>query len=89
MPRSDFYLSTLRDATMQMLSEDDQNLRDMTAEELDAAWDLWFDLAQSTNDFDPPFTHGVFAGQERLASAGTDAAAEASRAPLRGAGLAR
>jgi hypothetical protein len=46
---------------MQMLSEDDLNLRDMTREELDAAWDLWFDLAQSTNDADPPYEHGVFA----------------------------
>jgi hypothetical protein len=42
------------------LSEDDLNLKDMTDEELAAAWDLWFDLAQSTNDFDPPYTHGVF-----------------------------
>lgn len=46
---------------MQMLSDDDLNLGDMSREELDAAWDLWFDLAQSTNDADPPFTHGVFA----------------------------
>ena len=46
---------------MQMLSEDDLNLRDMTEEELERAWDLWFDLAQSTNEFDPPYTHGVFA----------------------------
>lgn len=46
---------------MQMLSEDDLNLRDMTREELEAAWDLWFDLAQSTNSSDPPYTHGVFA----------------------------
>jgi hypothetical protein len=45
---------------MQMLSEDDLNLKDMTREELDSAWDLWFDLAQATNDFDPPYTHGVF-----------------------------
>jgi hypothetical protein len=45
---------------MEMLSEDDLNLKDMTLEELDRAWDLWFDLAQATNDFDPPFTHGVF-----------------------------
>jgi hypothetical protein len=44
---------------MEMLSEDDRNLRDMTDEELAAAWDLWFDLAQATNDFDPPYTHGV------------------------------
>lgn len=46
---------------MQMLSDDDLNLRDMTPEELDAAWDLWFDLAQSTNDADPAYEHGVFA----------------------------
>ena len=39
---------------MSMLSEDDGNLADLSAEELDAAWDLWFDLAQSTNDSDPP-----------------------------------
>ena len=45
---------------MPMLSEDDLNLRDMSDEELDAAWDLWFDLAQTTNDSDPPYTHGVF-----------------------------
>jgi hypothetical protein len=45
---------------MEMLSEDDLNLRQMTEEELDLAWDLWFDLAQATNDFDPPYTHGVF-----------------------------
>jgi len=25
------------------------------------AWDLWFDLMQSTNDADPPYTHGVLA----------------------------
>lgn len=49
---------------MQMLSEDDLDLRDMTREELDAAWDLWFDLAQSTNSADPPYTHGVFAGAD-------------------------
>jgi hypothetical protein len=47
---------------MQMLSEDDRNLKEMTAEELVLAWDLWFDLAQTTNDDDPPYTHGVFAG---------------------------
>jgi hypothetical protein len=45
---------------MEMLGEDDLNLKDMTPEELDLAWDLWFDLAQATNDFDPPWTHGVF-----------------------------
>jgi hypothetical protein len=51
---------------MQMLSDDDRNLREMTAEELEAAWDLWFDLAQSTNDADAPYTHGVFAAGDRL-----------------------
>jgi hypothetical protein len=45
---------------MTMLSEDDVNLRDLSAEELDAAWDLWFDLAQTTNDTDPLYSHGVF-----------------------------
>lgn len=45
---------------MKMLSEDDLDLAEMTDEELAAAWDFWFDLAQATNDFDPPWTHGVF-----------------------------
>lgn len=45
---------------MQMLGDDDLNLEEMSDEELDAAWDLWFDLAQATNDFDPEYTHGVF-----------------------------
>jgi hypothetical protein len=45
---------------MRALSEDDLNLRGMTEEELERAWDLWFDLAQSTNDSDPPYAHGVF-----------------------------
>jgi hypothetical protein len=47
---------------MEMLSEDDRNIRNMTPQELERAWDLWFDLAQETNDFDPPYSHGVFAG---------------------------
>lgn len=51
---------------MELLSEDDLNLKDMTQEELDRAWDLWFDLAQATNDFDPPYTHGVFVLWDRL-----------------------
>ena len=60
---------------MQMLSEDDVDIRGLTPEELDAAWDLWFDLAQSTNDADLPYTHGVFAGSAkggsvRIATAG-------------------
>jgi hypothetical protein len=45
---------------MQMLSEDDVNLRELSDEQLDSAWDLWFDLAQCTNDWDPPYSHGVF-----------------------------
>jgi hypothetical protein len=51
---------------MELLSEDDLNLKDMTREELDRAWNLWFDLAQTTNDFDPPYTHGVFVLWDRL-----------------------
>jgi len=56
---------------MPMLSEDDLNLKGMTREELDKAWDLWFDLAQTTNESDPPYTHGVFVpieGGERAAA---------------------
>ena len=53
---------------MPMLSEDDVNLADLSAEELDAAWDLWFDLAQSTNDSDPPYSHGVFVNARMSAS---------------------
>ena len=49
---------------MQMLSEDDGSLRDLSDEELDAAWDLWFDLAQVTNESDPPYSHGVFVNQQ-------------------------
>jgi hypothetical protein len=47
---------------MQMLSEDDLNLRSASDEELEAAWDLWFDLAQETNAFDPAYSHGVLVG---------------------------
>jgi hypothetical protein len=53
---------------MQMLSEDDRNIKDMPQKELDAAWDLWFDLAQYTNDFDAPYSHGVFAGRDSEAA---------------------
>lgn len=55
--------------TMTMLSEDDLSLAGMSREELDAAWDLWFDLAQSTNDDDPPYNHGVLVGIERREAA--------------------
>ncbi len=56
---------------MEMLSEDDRDLREMTPEELDAAWDLWFDLAQTTNAWDPPYTHGVFAGRQPAPTTGS------------------
>ena len=62
---------------MQMLSEDDVDIKTLTREELDAAWDLWFDLAQSTNDADPPYTHGVFVGTG--AGRASSAAATAGR----------
>lgn len=45
---------------MASLSDDDLNLRELDDEELERAWDLWFDLAQYTNDSDPQWTHGVF-----------------------------
>jgi hypothetical protein len=55
---------------MQMLSEDDLNLRSMSDEELEAAWDLWFDLAQETNAFDPAYSHGVWWAGRRDHQAG-------------------
>jgi hypothetical protein len=45
---------------MTMLSEDDGDLRELSDEALCLAWDLWFDLAQATNDADPPYSHGAF-----------------------------
>lgn len=52
-----------------MLSDDDLDIADLDDEELAAAWDLWFDLAQSTNEEDPPFSHGVLVTvtRERIA----------------------
>ena len=47
---------------MKLLSEDDLNLREMSDAELERAWELWFDLAQHTNDADPEYTHGVLVG---------------------------
>ena len=61
-----------------MLSEDDVNLADLSAEELDAAWDLWFDLAQSTNDSDAPYSHGVFVNAVTSASRARSAVDRAS-----------
>jgi hypothetical protein len=45
---------------MTMLSEDDLDLEGLSDEDVALAWDLWFDLAQTTNDTDPPYSHGVF-----------------------------
>ncbi len=56
---------------MQMLSDDDRDLGDLSGDELALAWDLWFDLAQATNDADPPYTHGVFQ-TVRVGSVGLD-----------------
>ena len=61
---------------MQMLSEDDVNLRELSDQELDLAWDLWFDLAQSTNDSDPPYTHGVFVNFVAIGDGGPREAAQ-------------
>lgn len=69
---------------MQMLSDDDVNIAGMTGEELEAAWDLWFDLAQHTNDFDPSYTHGVFIGIEAY-----DRPASPESGPARASGDAR
>jgi hypothetical protein len=54
---------------MRMLSDDDLDLGGLTDEELAQAWDLWFDLAQATNDSDPAWTHGVFVGLARAEGA--------------------
>jgi hypothetical protein len=70
-----------------MLSEDDLNVRDLTDDELARAWDLWFDLAQATNEWDPAYTHGVFAGVEgasRPASANGGLAPHADSRPPHG-----
>jgi hypothetical protein len=52
------------------LSDDDLDLRGMTDEDLERAWDLWFSLAQGTNEDDPPYAHGVLVSltQQDLAS---------------------
>lgn len=58
---------------MATLSDDDLDLATLSEEDLAAAWDLWFDLAQSTNESDPPWTHGVFQALENVATlAGSD-----------------
>jgi len=57
---------------MAMLSDDDLDLQDMSEEDLARAWDLWFDLAQETNDADPPYTHGVFVLCEEVSAGDSD-----------------
>ena len=64
---------------MPMLSEDDLDLRTLSDEELALAWDLWFDLAQVTNDSDPPHAHGVFQLAPREHDAAGATAPEAPR----------
>ena len=45
----------------EFLSEEDLDLRNLTDEELDAWWHLWFRLAQASNDLDEAtYSHGVF-----------------------------
>ena len=45
----------------EFLSEEDLDLRTLSDEELDAVWDLWLRIAQSTNDLDRRhYSHGVF-----------------------------
>ena len=45
----------------EFLSEEDLDLRTLSDEELDAVWDLWLRIAQSTNDPDRRrYSHGVF-----------------------------
>lgn len=45
----------------EFLSEEDLEVRDMSDEELDAWWDQWLRLAQTTNEEDKyTYSHGVF-----------------------------
>ena len=67
---------------MQMLSDDDVNIRGMSLAELESAWDLWFDLASETDPFDPPYSHGVFVGLEQPAQADAPIAASPRRNPI-------
>ena len=45
----------------EFLSEEDLSLSDMSEEELEAYWNFWLELAQSTNEEDKElYSHGVF-----------------------------
>ena len=71
---------------MSMLSEDDLNLRELSDDELVRAWDLWFDLAQVTNDSDPAYSHGVFVGVDEPSAAGPAVPPGRARSPAIPAG---
>jgi hypothetical protein len=45
----------------EFLSEEDLDLKNLSDEEFDAYWNLWFEQAQATNDADAHlYSHGVF-----------------------------
>jgi hypothetical protein len=45
----------------EFLSEEDLDLENLSADELDAWWRLWLTQAQATNDLDrADYSHGVF-----------------------------
>ncbi|OGV63231.1 MAG: hypothetical protein A3K19_13085 [Lentisphaerae bacterium RIFOXYB12_FULL_65_16] len=51
----------LYDGRDEFLSEEDLDLRSLTQDELVAAWNLWLEQAQITNDLDAhEYAHGVF-----------------------------
>jgi len=51
-------MTPLRD---EFLSEEDLDLQNMSQEEIDAYWELWFRQAQATNEADKDtYSHGVF-----------------------------
>jgi hypothetical protein len=51
-------MTELRD---EFLSEEDLDLQSLSLEEVMAYWELWFELAQATNDADRwTYSHGVF-----------------------------
>ena len=45
----------------EFLSDEDLDLRNLSEEELQAWWALWFEQAQASNDLDrDTYSHGVF-----------------------------
>jgi hypothetical protein len=45
----------------EFLSEEDLDLKNLSWDELMAWWDLWFEMAQASNDLDAHlYSHGVF-----------------------------